>query len=424
MQYRNLNGSESLWATHSVAASTNVGSQIGLRWYQLDVTGGSIASTPVQQSTFKPNDGVYRWMGSLAVDQAGNMALGYSASSANIYPAIRYAGRLATDPANTLLQGERTLVAGSGAQTNYLGSAINRWGDYSAMTVDPVDDCTFWYTNEYLAATGFNWQTRIGSFKFPGCGGSGPTATHFEEGDPSVQYDGWEGIVDTKASGGSFRAGNVPGDTATFAFTGPSVKWVYRTGPDEGYARVTIDGINRGTVDLYSANPKYSVARQFNAVSSGGTHNLKIQVLGSKDQVSSDTKVVVDAFVVGSTTKQDTNKAVRLNSWAGVSNVNASGGTFRYSDAHNAVSTFHFAGTAVKWITLKGPAYGMAQVLIDGVSQGPPVDLYSPTAQWRVAFAYSGLTAGPHTLDVRVLRSKNPSATGFKVAIDAFDVTP
>ncbi|MEI8084571.1 MAG: hypothetical protein WCI74_22255, partial [Actinomycetes bacterium] len=105
-------------------------------------------------------------MGSIAMDASGNMALGFSASSASMYPAIRYVGRLSTDPINTLPQAEVTLMAGTGAQTGSVG----RWGDYSMMSVDPADDCTFWYTQEYLTTTGdAPWRTRIGSFKFPSC---------------------------------------------------------------------------------------------------------------------------------------------------------------------------------------------------------------------------------------------------------------
>ena len=82
-----------------------------------------------------------------------------------MYPAIRYTGRLGSDPLN-ILQTESTLIQGSGSQSG----GYSRWGDYSAMTVDPVDDCTFWYVNEYYATTGHDWQTRIGSFRFPQCG--------------------------------------------------------------------------------------------------------------------------------------------------------------------------------------------------------------------------------------------------------------
>jgi len=92
--------------------------------------------------------------------------LGYSVSSSTLHPAIRYTGRLATDVLNTM-QAENSILEGLGSQT---GSNLSRWGDYSMMSIDPVDDCTFWYTNEYLKTNGaFNWSTRIASFKFPGC---------------------------------------------------------------------------------------------------------------------------------------------------------------------------------------------------------------------------------------------------------------
>jgi hypothetical protein len=101
-------------------------------------------------------------MGSIAQDKQGNMLLGYSASSSSLFPSLGYSGRLATDPLNQL-SGEFVSTFGTGSQT------LNRWGDYSSMAVDPVDDCTFWYANEYLVTTGNSWHTRIESLKFPGC---------------------------------------------------------------------------------------------------------------------------------------------------------------------------------------------------------------------------------------------------------------
>jgi hypothetical protein len=104
-------------------------------------------------------------MRSIATDKQGNMALGYSASSSTVKPALRYVTRLATDPVNTLAN-ETTIVQGTGSQL----ANLSRWGDYTHMSVDPVDDCTFWYTGQYLKADGtFNWSTRIASFKINGC---------------------------------------------------------------------------------------------------------------------------------------------------------------------------------------------------------------------------------------------------------------
>ncbi|MGI8957412.1 MAG: hypothetical protein ACR2II_10935, partial [Chthoniobacterales bacterium] len=124
--------------------------------------------TKKQESTYQP-DTTWRWMGSAAMDQAGNFALGFSASDATIHPQIRYATRLATDPLNTLTA-EAHMFDGTGSQID----TSSRWGDYSAMTIDPVDDCTFWYTQEYYSTnSSFNWRTRIGNFKFGTCGGGG-----------------------------------------------------------------------------------------------------------------------------------------------------------------------------------------------------------------------------------------------------------
>jgi filamentous hemagglutinin family protein len=181
VQYRKVGSKESLWVVHNVQTGSG---RLAQQWAQLDVTGGVIATTAVQGGTFAPDAILHRWMGSLAVDAQGNMALGYSTSneSAPNFPSIAYAGRLASDPPNQLPQSETQLVAGAGSQTNNCGSApCDRWGDYTAMSVDPVDDCTFWYTNQYYSSqangSAGNWQTRIGAFKFAACTAARPPST-------------------------------------------------------------------------------------------------------------------------------------------------------------------------------------------------------------------------------------------------------
>ena len=160
LAYRNFGDHEALVVNHSVTA----GSSTGIRWYELRPSGGNL--TVFQQGTYAP-DASYRWMGSIAMDQAGGIGLGFSVSSSSLKPQVHYTGRLASDPAGQMSQGEGTIVNGAGAQTGNL----SRWGDYSSMSVDPVDGCTFWYADEYLPANGsFNWRTRIGTFKLPGCG--------------------------------------------------------------------------------------------------------------------------------------------------------------------------------------------------------------------------------------------------------------
>ena len=168
--YRNYGDHESLVVNHTVDVG---GDHAGVRWYE--IRGGAVDTTLAdatiyQQSTYAP-DADHRWMGSVAMDRVGNLAVGFSVSNnATVYPSIRYAGRLNSDPLGQLAQGEATIIDGGGSQTSTSG----RWGDYSSLTVDPVDDCTFWFTTEYMETTSEkNWQTRVGSFKFDNCcGGS------------------------------------------------------------------------------------------------------------------------------------------------------------------------------------------------------------------------------------------------------------
>ena len=158
VQYR-ADGTPSLWITHTVSSN----SKAATRWYQLNVSGAS--PTVLQSGTYQPTTGVHRWMGSMAVDKAGDAAIAYSVSSSSTYPGIRFAGRTATAALGTFDQSEQTLVNGTGAQVN----GYNRWGDYSDLALDPSDGCTFWFTGEYYSMTGNAWRTRIGSFKLPTC---------------------------------------------------------------------------------------------------------------------------------------------------------------------------------------------------------------------------------------------------------------
>jgi hypothetical protein len=170
LAYRNYGTHESLVTNQSVEASPTMS---GIRWYELRSPDNN--PTIYQQGTYAPGltDQIHRWMGSIAMDGSGNMALGYSASSATLFPSIRYTGRLATDPLGEMPQGEGSIVEGTGSQT---GS--QRWGDYTTLHIDPVDDCTFWYTNEYIPVTSSNgWRGRMGAFRFAECSSGGGTAT-------------------------------------------------------------------------------------------------------------------------------------------------------------------------------------------------------------------------------------------------------
>lgn len=193
LAYRNFGANESLVVSHSVRVGTGKSVQTGVRWYELRSPG----TTPVvyQQSTYSPDTTLFRWMPSVAMDGDGNMALGYSTSSSNAFPSIAYTGRLATDTLSTM-GSEVVMTTGGGAQSG------SRWGDYSAMTVDPSDDCTFWYTTEYLLAAndGTNkWSTRIGNFRFPSCGVARVPAKLAYQLQPNSRYAAGDMITVTVA---------------------------------------------------------------------------------------------------------------------------------------------------------------------------------------------------------------------------------
>jgi hypothetical protein len=172
LAYRNFGDHESLVTNQSVSAGNGPNGEVsGIRWYELR----SPNSNPVvfQQGTYAPGltDGIHRWMGSIAMDGQGNMALGYSASNGSnpaIFPSVYYTGRLASDPPGTMPQGEGIIIAGTGSQT----SSFSRWGDYTSIMIDPTDDLTFWHTNEWVPTTSSTgWRLRVGAFKLATEGG-------------------------------------------------------------------------------------------------------------------------------------------------------------------------------------------------------------------------------------------------------------
>jgi hypothetical protein len=183
LAYRNIGDHESLVINVSVEWGSGISSTVGVDWYEIR----NPNTTPIiyQQGTYAP-DANFRWVGSIATDQAGDMAMGFSLSSSTVYPSIHYAGRLAGDPLGQMAQGAGTIVDGGASQVGDASTDLEtyRWGDYTSMAIDPTDDCTFWYTGEYIPSgappntdSTPNYRTRIASFKFPSCGVSTPTPT-------------------------------------------------------------------------------------------------------------------------------------------------------------------------------------------------------------------------------------------------------
>jgi hypothetical protein len=235
LQYRNRgDGNESLVGNFTVNVSganpTTAGAyQAAPRYFELRRPLAGAWTVP-EQATYSPDagngaTGINRWMGSAAMNHQGDIALGFSASSTTLNPAIIYAGRLAADPANQLAQGEATLISGGGYQT----STSSRWGDYSSLNVDPVDDCTFWYTQEYYTVTSNGtWATRIGSFQVATCAAapSGTLTVHVTDCTSGLAISG----AAVTATGGYFRSSNAAGD-AVFGQMNPGAYTVSVTAP-------------------------------------------------------------------------------------------------------------------------------------------------------------------------------------------------
>jgi hypothetical protein len=224
LAYRNFGDHEALVVNHTIEVGSGATLHSGVRWYELRPDASRNLSL-FQEGTYAP-DANWRWMGSIAQDKVGNIGLGYSVSSSTISPQIHFTGRLAADAAGTMTQGENIAINGGGSQTGGLA----RWGDYSMLGVDPVDDCTFWYTTEYLKASGsFNWSTRINSFTLPNC--TTPPAPDFS--------------LSTSPSSVSV----VQGSSATYTET------ITPSGGFTGSVTLSVSGLPTGAAGTFSPNP-------------------------------------------------------------------------------------------------------------------------------------------------------------------------
>ncbi|HEV2202617.1 MAG TPA: Ig-like domain repeat protein [Bryobacteraceae bacterium] len=324
LAYRNFGDHESIVANHTVSAGANT----GVRWYEVRNPGGT--PTVYQQGTFAP-DSDSRWMASVAMDQSGNIGVGYSVSSTSTHPSIRYSGWEVGNPLG-ILQAETHLVDGGGSQTG-----ANRWGDYSAMQVDPADDCTFWYTQEYEAVTqSTDWNTRIGSFKFPSCG---------------------QALTPTTTTLGTSGTPSTYGQTVTFTATvSPSAA--------PGTVQFYIDGSAAGSpVALSGGTASLSTAGL-----SGGSHSVTASYSGTSTYASS----------TSSTLTQNVNEVATTTTLTSSPNPSNSGQTVTF--------TAKVSPSA---------APGTVQFYIDGGAAGSPVPLSGGTA----TLTTSSLSAASHAIN-------------------------
>jgi hypothetical protein len=290
LAYRNFGLGQSLVVNHSVQSNGTH----GIRWYEIRDPNGE-SPTVYQQGTFAP-DANYRWMGSIAMDQAGNIALGYSESSADIFPSIAVTGRLANDPLNQMQQ-EIMIIGGKGSQEG----GNHSWGDYSAMQVDPSDDCTFWYTQEYLPSSGnSNWTTAVTHFRFPNCTpadspSSGPLTGFLDTigvatgltGGRDLFYAGGEGIYQLYWNNASSHSWNVV-DISTAATPTPKET---ADGPIVGFLdRIGVATQLAGGQDLFYVGVDHNIHQLY---SNTAWHSYDVT-----SNASGATSVAVDAPVV------------------------------------------------------------------------------------------------------------------------------
>jgi hypothetical protein len=412
LAYRNFGTHESLVVNHSVVA----GSGGGVRWYEIQNPSGT--PTVAQQSTFAP-DSTYRWMGSIAMDKAGDIALGYSVSNgSSVFPSIAFTGRVATDPASTM-EAEVGVVSGGGSQVgnDSHGALLTRWGDYSAMHIDPVDDCTFWYTQEYIKTTGvFNWNTRIATFSFPNCTGAttfpltvtlaGTGSGAVSSAPPSISCPG--ACSASFASGTSVTLTETPTAGSTFA----------------GWSGGGCAGTSGCTVTMIAAQ---SVTATFNAPV---TFPLSVTIAGSGSGTVASTPPSIScpgacsaSFASGtSVTLTETPTAgSTFAGWSGGGCAGTSGCTVTMIAAQSVTATFNAPVTFPLSVTMAGSGSGTVASTPTGIrcpgtcsanfAGGTSVTLAETAATGSTFAGWSGACTGTGSCSVSMSAAQSVTAS-------------
>ena len=421
LAYRNFGDHAAMVVNHSVDTGNGY---TGIRWYELRRANTSGASFSVyQQGTYAP-DSKYRWMGSIAMDQSGDIALGYSVSGNNISPQIRFTGR----PSDTTLplgdmEGETTIVNYGGSQTNY-----TRWGDYSSMTVDPTDDCTFWYTNEYQPVTGYYWSTRIAHFTFDNCSGTVvPPSTYSISGTVTASTGGGLGGVTmtltgtsstttTTAGDGTYSFSSFP-DSSTYTVT-PSLSG-YTFQPSSSSGSISGSNVTLDFTGTANTTTTYSISGTVTSSTGGALAGVTITLTGS----SSGTTTTDGSGNYSFSGLADGGSYTVTPSMTGYSfapssqSINISG-----SD----VTGIDFTGTAVP------PTYSISGTVTSGnkgiggvtmtLTSGSTVIASTNTNGGSGAYSFTGVASGSYTVTPSKNRyTFNPSSQA--VSITSSDAT-
>ncbi len=332
--YRNVGGNQRMVLNHTVDVGNN---RAGIRWYEVRNSGGGWGI--YQQGTYAPNDGLHRWMGSIAMNANGDIALGYSVSGTNLFPSIRFTGHTAGSPLGVMDIDETTIKAGTGAQTQ-----ASRWGDYSAMSVDPSDNTTFWYTTEYYATTSsYNFNTRIAHIDLGTGGGTGNTA-------PTV-------AITSPASGSTFTSGTAvtfngtASDTQDGNISGQIVWSSSRDGSLGSGASITRSNLSTGTHTITAS------ATDSGGLSGSDNISVTIQSAGGATTMTASS-VVSGTENAGRGDKKGTATVTVVNNQGGA--VQGATVTVRFEAPYNETRSGTTNGSGVVTITTNGTARGGA----------------------------------------------------------------
>lgn len=267
------------------------------------------------------------------------------------------------------------------------------------------------------------------------------TSTRIENNDPSVIYRGtWSVVQESRASGGSFHQARSAGAAVTYTFTGPFVTWVFSKGPNRGIARVIIDGqVREENFDLYAPTEQFQQSFTWGGMQGDASHTIRIEVTGTRNGLSTDTFVDVDAFlVIGQGTalagtplpsgpqlrfENDDPAMIYGGTWSRVRDSRASGGSVEQSREPRSFVRFRFSGSYVAWVGARGPNRGIAHVMIDGGEREEDVDLYAATEQFGVIRVYDGLRPDvPHIIRIEATGARNGASSDSLIDVDAIVV--
>lgn len=384
LAYRRFSDHESMVVNQSV----NAGGKAGVRWYE--IRNPSTSPVLYQQGTFAP-DSNHRWGASVAMDKKGDIAAGYSVSSSTVFPSIRYTARLLGDPLGQMTQGEGTLYSGSGSQAGTDNPV--RWGDYSNLSADPADECTFWYTTEYNNSFDWSWGTRIGSFRLPQC---------LDNTAPTVATPG-QGFV-------------VPATLPSTATTSPlPVRITWSATDTSGIGAYQLQQkTDTGAFASVALSPATATSIVRN-LTPGHTYQFQVRAM---DKVGNWSAYKPGpSFAVGLTQENGSGLAYS-SGWTSQANTAASGGALRFASTAGSSVTFSFTGRNVAWVAPKDSTRGQAQVFIDGATTAAAtVNLNSSTALSRqVVYTKSWTTSAAHTLKIVVSGTSGHP----RVDVDAF----